>query len=181
MMTKARSRPEGNTRRWKAGSRHPQTQVVGYTQPMPVLQPLAVQTTLDTNTDPLTASQARHLLRRTQFGATPAQIQALVGRPANQVVDELMLAARNTPLPPNPSWYNTFPTEGNEETYGELSFLWFETELMPMSFVQLSNNAFAEKMMMFWQNHFVTQFFDNLEISPLTLRYVNLLRTHSFG
>ena len=159
-------------------NRQPAKLLVNYdAQPVP----LQVAARLEPNTDPLTELQARHLLRRTQFGATPAQINAIVGRPANEVVDEIVLAARNVPLPANPSWYNSLPNEQNEDTYFELSAQWFEVEIMPMFFSRLSGNALAEKMTLFWQNHFVTRFFDSLEIAPLTYRYVNLLRTHAFG
>lgn len=52
----------------------------------------------------LTLEQAVHLYRRLSFGADEATLQAAVGRPANVVVEELIQAAIDLPLPPNPTW-----------------------------------------------------------------------------
>ncbi len=142
-------------------------------------EPRRVAAGLEPNTDPLTEQQAYHLLRRTQYGAVPAVVQALVGRPADEVVDELIATAMTVPNPPDPAWIDDAPGPG-EDDYFERSVEWFYLTSASI-FKHILQNGFGEKMTLFWHNHFVTAFFDSHEISPITYRYLKLLRKHAFG
>ena len=62
---------------------------------------------LDPYAAPLNKREVIHLLRRTGFGASPAAIEAHLGRSASEVVDQLLEEATNTaitPLPSEPGW-----------------------------------------------------------------------------
>jgi len=132
---------------------------------------------------PLTKSDVEHLLRRTQLGASPEAVARHVGRPVQAVVTEILVAAIASPPPARPDWYDRFPQYDNDqddEQYGELSFQWFES-MLGSYFDRVYVNGLAEKMALFWHNHFTTQFFDGLEIAPLTFRYDEVIRSHAFG
>ncbi|MBX2821602.1 MAG: DUF1800 domain-containing protein [Rhodothermaceae bacterium] len=135
---------------------------------------------LDPNTSPLTERQAYHLLRRTQFGAPLEHVRALVGQPADQVVQQLIDEAIQTEIPADPPWVNSYPRDYEDEQYFEDNIDWF-FEYMGDTFRNLNRNAFQEMMMLFWHNHFVIAFFDSHGMSPVLHQYVKTLRTNAFG
>ena len=135
---------------------------------------------LEPNTNPLTERQAYHLLRRTQFGAPPEQVRALIGQPANQAAQQLINQALQGGLPADPPWADSYPRDYEDEQYFEDNIEWFFGYIGDV-FKNLKQNPFLEMMMLFWHNHFVTAFFDSTGMSPLLHQYVTTLRTHAFG
>ena len=55
--------------------------------------------------------EARHLLSRTSFGATPAEIRALETQDYAGAVDRLLASVRREALTPAPAWINQGPAE----------------------------------------------------------------------
>jgi uncharacterized protein (DUF1800 family) len=85
---------------------------------------------------PLTATHARHLLRRTGFGAPAEQVTALVGRPRGEVADEL-LAFKPQGFKP-----------GGKTPALQLA-KW-------VKFMQKAKSPLQEKLVLFWHDHFAT-------------------------
>ncbi len=129
-------------------------------------------------TKSLTAADVGHLLRRTTFGPTPAQLKTLTGQTATQVVTQLLA---DQPIPAPPITADTKLTfhdqpfdqinDGRNRTY--LKSWWLGLMLgQPLSIL--------EKMTLFWSNHFVT---DNATVNDyrFSYRYNALLRQHALG
>ena len=55
--------------------------------------------------------EARHLLSRTTFGATPAEIRALEAQDYAAAVDRLLAGVRRDAITPPPGWLNEGPAE----------------------------------------------------------------------
>jgi hypothetical protein len=55
--------------------------------------------------------EARHLLSRTTFGATPAEIRALEAQDYAATVDRLLAGVRRDAITPPPGWLNEGPAE----------------------------------------------------------------------
>ena len=132
------------------------------------------------NTNPLTERQAYHLLRRTQFGASVAQVQALVGQPADQAAQLIINQAIQAGLPEDPPWVDNYPTDYEDESYFDQSIDWFFQTTGDI-FKYVHRNALSELMLLFWHNHFTVSFFETTGIAPVLYRYVKTLRTHAFG
>ena len=58
---------------------------------------------------------ARHLLARTSFGPTPAEIHALEGQDHGDAVDRLLAGVRRSALTPPPEWIDEGPAELREK------------------------------------------------------------------
>ena len=115
----------------------------------------------------LDVDDARHLLVRTGFGPTLAEVQALVGRSREEAVDAILAGARSTPSVVPPAWTATLP--GPDErphpgmTAEERKALrarqrgalielrgWWLTEM------RTTPSPLTERMTLFWHGHFAT-------------------------
>src|SRR5262245_24658684 len=85
---------------------------------------------------PLTASEARHLLVRTGFGALPRDVTRLVGRPRGTAVNHLLSF--------NPS---SFTPRG--DLIQERQASWFK-------YMLTTRRTLQEKLVLFWHDHFAT-------------------------
>lgn len=132
---------------------------------------------LEPYTGPWTRRQARHLVRRTGFGAIKREVDgALFDGSATAAVDRLLEQALAEPLPEPPTWYTASNTSGINEIY-DLQIRWLE---------QMRTKGFIEKMTLFWHNHFVTQHpaidsKTSLSTAHLVYDYYTLLRRHALG
>lgn len=133
---------------------------------------------LDPFTQPLSSAQAAHLLRRTTFGPTPAQIKAFSGKLASTAVQQL-LADQPIPAPPldiaTTKPFNDLPFQ--KENGGRLVFYnksWW-VALMVNQPVSL-----LEKMTLFWSNHFVTTQ-QTVNDYRYMYQYNTLLRQYALG
>jgi len=125
------------------------------------------------DTRPLTEALAVHLFRRISVGASPDLIQSVVGRPAYEVVHELVDEAIALPLPSDPIWSNQY------------DFPFFERveqrqELKEKSLTYLCDHGLREKMAMFWYNHFGTNIRVH-ERPSFTHRALQLYRSKGLG
>ncbi|UFH54159.1 DUF1800 family protein [Spirosoma sp. KNUC1025] len=133
---------------------------------------------LDTYTQPLTAAQVAHLLRRATFGPTPDQIKSLTGQTATQIVTKL-LNDQLTPAPPlDLATGKTFHDQPFDQTNaGKLNSYvksWWANLMLnqPVSLL--------EKMTLFWSNHFVTND-STVNDYRYMYRYNALLRQQALG
>lgn len=113
----------------------------------------------------LTAEDAAHLLRRTAFGGTDAQIRALIGREAREVARE-QLAFDQKVAPGNPF----DPAEAATPSAGvQLTRAAWLYELL------YSPHPLRETLALTWSNHFVVGT-DKVRNVPVLAGYLALLR-----
>jgi len=129
--------------------------------------------------------QAAHLLRRSLFGPTRAEILAAAGRTLPQVVNELLTPAA-TPAPPlNVSATDTsvaigqpWVTQAFDQTFEGVRRTSLRAWWMGLMLGQ--NTSLTEKMTLFWHNHFVIEFGD-ISDARYGYLYAALLRQHALG
>ncbi|WP_034386153.1 DUF1800 family protein [Deinococcus sp. YIM 77859] len=117
---------------------------------------------------PLTLEDAAHLLRRTAFGATDAQIRALAGRDAREVAREL-LAFDQRLAPDNPFKPQEAATPGAGLQLTRAGWLY---ELL------YGPHPLREVLVLTWSNHFVIGT-DKVRNVPMLAAYLALLRRHA--
>jgi len=116
---------------------------------------------------PMGFDDARHLLVRTGFGPTDAEVRSFAGRTREQAVTQLLRATRTTAVTAPPEWTaETTPlryprpenaTPGERKTFQqqqvrrglELRAWWVQEMLATPS-------PLTERMTLFWHNHFVS-------------------------
>ena len=127
---------------------------------------------------PLTAAQATHLLRRATLGPTPAQIKQFTGLKPDAAL-KLLLADQPTPAPPiDTATMKTFvDLPFNETLQGQhanyLKNWWLGLMLNEDASVR-------EKLTVFWQNHFVSTY-ATVSDARYLYRQLALIRQHSMG
>jgi uncharacterized protein (DUF1800 family) len=147
---------------------------------------------------PYTASfgvpELRHLLRRTLFGATKADMAYFSGKSMFQVVDELLNPTAPLPAPPvkeyvvatttlvpdtniaaGATWVDDINNDGTIASYRRASFKkWWAGNLINQ------DRSIREKMTLFWHNHFATETND-IGNAQYVYKHHNLLRTSALG
>jgi len=89
--------------------------------------------------------EARHLLSRATFGATPAEIQAVAAMDYEAAVDRLLATWHGDALTALPDGLNKSP----EDQARALCNWWVEEMLA-------TNQPLVERMTLFWHNHFTS-------------------------
>jgi uncharacterized protein (DUF1800 family) len=142
--------------------------------------------------------EARHLLSRTSFGATPFEIQAFAGQDYAGAVDRLLASVRRDAITPAPAWINEGPAELRrqqqaaqaerkaaaddkkpgvvrpvQEQGRELRNWWVEEMLV-------TDQPFTERMVLFWHNHFTSSFL-KVRYAPALFRQNALFRREALG
>lgn len=116
----------------------------------------------------LTPEDAAHLLRRTAFGATDAQIRALVGREAREVARDLLsFGSQTAPGNPFDPAQAARPGAGIQLVRGAWLY-----ELL------YGPHPLREKLALTWSNHFVIGT-DKVRNVPMLTGYLALLRRHA--
>ena len=146
---------------------------------------------LDPYSGPWGYDQLAHLLRRTMFGATKADVASLLGVTANQAVDALLLPppdeasqplsydARDTAIPLGATWVNAI----RQDPASTFNPSGVRTNSLKGWWVNLMLNqqiSIREKMVLFLHNHFVTATATVGE-ARFSYRYLALLRKNAFG
>ena len=152
---------------------------------------LRTNTTTAAYTGQWTRTEAVHLLKRTMFGATKADVDHMLTLTVSQAVDELLNTVSN-PSPPlnnygttaNPdpnipfgsTWVNdTTVGSGNISTYrGQSLISWWISNMLGQG------RSLEQKMTLFWHNHFSTQ----LQVyadARYGYKYLETLRTNALG
>jgi len=136
-----------------------------------------------------TYKQAAHLLRRTTFGATYAQIKAMADKDLVSVVADLLDKPAALPAPPINYKYDRDPTIAIGETWIDApydsavnltSYRLNSLYAWNMGVLLESNLNIREKMTLFWHNHFVVD--SNLvKDAKYIYRYISTLRENATG
>ncbi len=132
--------------------------------------------------------EASHLLRRTMFGPSLAQLNQVAGMDLDTAIS-MILAVQ--PLPPPPlnadypsdmstpigeSWVgkplNATNTNEHKQSRRRSIYSWNQEVLAAEGI------SIREKMTLFWHNHFATE---TIRIPEAVYRHVTLLRTHALG
>jgi uncharacterized protein (DUF1800 family) len=140
------------------------------------------------------APELRHLLRRTLFGATKADMAYFSGKSVTQVVSELLNPTAPLPAPPvkeyvvaattlvpdnniaaGTTWVGDINNDGTIASYRRASFKkWWVGNLINQ------DRSIREKMTLFWHNHFATEMND-VSHAQYIYKHHNLLRTSALG
>lgn len=133
---------------------------------------------------------ARHLLMRSGFAPSQAEVQSYAALSRSQAVDRLLAATRPRAQTPVPSWVNepfvslsTLKNLTQEERKAlqrqqiergiELRSWWYEEMLNTPA-------PLGERMTLFWHNHFVSSQ-QKVKSAQLMYRQNELLRQHALG
>lgn len=128
-------------------------------------------------TQPLTALQAAHLLRRTVFGASPNLIKQFTGlTPATAV--QTLLAEPPTPEPPidpttNVTFVNVPFIKTMDSQHSYLKNWWLGLMIQ-------ADASIRESLVLFWQNHFVSTF-STVSDPRYMFRQNALIRSNAMG
>ena len=144
--------------------------------------------TLAAYAGPWGPAQAAHLLRRTLFGPTRAEIITAAAAGLGPTLDGL-LAAPAAPAAPAPP-LNVSTTDTTVPIGQTWVMQAFDQTLQGVRSVSLRDwwlgqqlgqtTSLSEQMTLFWHNHFVVEF-GNLNDARYSYEYVRLLRQHALG
>ncbi|MEM8600887.1 MAG: DUF1800 domain-containing protein [Bacteroidota bacterium] len=124
----------------------------------------------------------RHLLRRTGFGATVADVETYQRFAPQDTVTRLLNAARRAPLLTPPDWATQDRPERGTPEYSQYTSdnrRWrreFELDLLSSYFAP----TLRDKLTVFWQNHFVASIF-RYDLARHAFDYIQTIRTHALG
>jgi uncharacterized protein (DUF1800 family) len=144
--------------------------------------------------------EARHLLSRASFGATPAEIQSFASLDYGEAIDRLLASPRRAAITPAPGWVNEglkavreeqreavekLRAAGNDKKQAagivrpiqeqgrELRNWWVEEMLV-------TDQPLVERMTLFWHNHF-TSSFQKVRFAPALYFQNALFRREALG
>jgi uncharacterized protein (DUF1800 family) len=140
-------------------------------------------------TGPWTENEVIHLLKRTLFGTTRADIDYFKAKTMQQSVDELLTPAAPLPAPPvkeytstldaailpGTTWVDDPSIDGTVNSLRRASFKkWW------MGLMINQDRSIREKMTMFWHNHFATET-NEIGNAQFVYRHHALLRGSALG
>ncbi|SEN72499.1 DUF1800 domain-containing protein [Niastella yeongjuensis] len=143
----------------------------------------------------LSADQAAHLLKRTMFGATKADIDYFTGKLVSAAVDELLNVPTTLPAPPVKNYDNTDIEAGDPDLTIAQGATWVNSvskgvvpngqrvkSLKCWWVGQMINQdrSVRERMTLFWHNHWVTEI-GMTERPTFTYLISQLLRGSALG
>jgi len=132
---------------------------------------------------------ARHLLNRTGFGATDAEIRQMALLTREQGVASLLANTRRTAVTPAPAWsafYERPPrpkdlgADAKQELLQKLVRQSFELRDWWLREMLDTPSPLTERMTLFWHNHFVSSQ-QKVKLPLLMYRQNQLLRMHALG
>ncbi len=130
------------------------------------------------SSQPWNKQRVQHLYRRMGFGASLEQINDALSMEPADLVDQIIDQAIAAPLWEEPYWSNyswmDFDNEGVGSNF-DAAINW-----MTSWFGEMPQQSFREKMVLFWSNHFVTQF-EVYELSSMLYDYHKCLMENAFG
>jgi len=138
---------------------------------------------------PLGFDDARHLLNRTGFSATPTEIDAYAGLSREQAMDRLLADVGRPAATPPPAWAAGFESprrfrgmSAEERKVAVREIFQKAFELQSWWFTEMLTTAspLNERMTLFWHNHFVSSV-RKVRSPQLMYRQNVLLRQHAFG
>jgi len=141
-------------------------------------------------TGPWTKNEVQHLLKRTMFGSTKADIDYFLAKTMVQAIDELINPTAPFPAPPvndyspgtadanivaGATWINNPTSDGTLNSLRRSSFKKWWTGVMINQ-----DRSIREKITLFWANHFGTETTD-INNAHYVYRHHNLLRQNGLG
>lgn len=141
---------------------------MGYSPETYVINDVSVNSSIKSFRGKWTAAEAKHLLKRTMFGARKEDIELFAGKSAAECVALLLDTPEETPPPPvndyndssyidtdvpaGETWVNALKADGNQNGRRVNSWKCWWLELLLNQ-----NTTLREKMVLFWHNHFVVE------------------------
>ena len=135
---------------------------------------------------------ARHLLNRTGFGASQAEVERFAGLTRDQAARKLLADTRTSALTPPPAWTADtgplrYPRAGEKATEAEKKMFqqeqlreglqlraWWVSEMLD------TPSPLTERMTLFWHNHFVSSQ-QKVKLAELMYRQNVTLRANALG
>ncbi len=124
---------------------------------------------------------AGHLLRRTMFGPTRAEIQQAATQSLDATLTALFAAqpSPNPPVGPSPllpgqTWVNAPFDSTNDGTYAAYLKAWW------IGLMVGQGMSIREKMVLFWHNHFVSEY-NTVQDSRFMYKQLDLFRRNALG
>ncbi|MEM8536972.1 MAG: DUF1800 domain-containing protein [Pseudomonadota bacterium] len=140
--------------------------------------------------DAMTAEEARHLIARTGFGASPAEIAQMTGLSYADGVDQILGSIRTDPINPMPTWVDAWYYPYDQiwtlsETQTDLFFnnRWMEIEELQQWWLREmveTPSPLTEKLVLFWHDHFATDAGEH-ESPQWAAQQNRLFRAHAAG
>lgn len=133
--------------------------------------------------------EARHLLLRTGWAATPQQIADTAGLTRAEAVDRLLDGTRREATTPLPADLQTFVPPPRRRELSEEERRAFQRDQVRLGlemrtwwFAEMlaTDSPLSEKMTLFWHNHFVSSQ-QKVKFSALLVDQNRLLRQHALG
>jgi uncharacterized protein (DUF1800 family) len=151
---------------------------------------LRTSTTTAPYTGAWTQTQVAHLLKRTMFGATLADVNHMLTLTTAQAVDELLNTVTATPSPPlnnygsgtnidpdvafGATWVNDTSEGNSAEARRDSLRAWWVNNMLTQG------RSLEQKMTLFWHNHFSTQS-DVYGDARYGYKHIEMLRTNALG
>jgi len=140
---------------------------------------------------PLSYEDARHLLNRTGFGATDAEIRSMVGMTREEAARSLLAATRTAAVSAPPEWTaETGPLRyPRGENASEMEKKQFQQEQIRKGLelrgwwlgeMLATPSPLTERMTLFWHNHFVSGQ-QKVRLAQLMYQQNVTLRAHALG
>jgi uncharacterized protein (DUF1800 family) len=133
---------------------------------------------------------ARHLLARTGFGASPTEIAQLQTLNRFAAIDQILANGRSEPVVAMPRWteFDNYPYAHIELLGPSIADLFFDMRFQEkedlaawwLGEMIATPSPLTERMTLFWHNHFVTEF-DRTENPHWTAKQNQLFRSHALG
>ncbi|SFD14912.1 Uncharacterized conserved protein, DUF1800 family [Chitinophaga sp. CF118] len=137
--------------------------------------------------------QAVHLLKRTMFGATPADVAWCKGLGMDQAVEALLTTITTvstsplntygddiTGIAPGATWVNSAPPPAATDDLDLDKMRRPTYQAWWLSVMLSQGRSIQEKMVLFWNNHFSTEA-DKVLDARLLYRYNNMFRANGLG
>ncbi|MDE2996243.1 MAG: DUF1800 family protein [Bacteroidota bacterium] len=132
----------------------------------------------------MTASQARHRLRRACSNADPGRVEDMTGQTARAVVEGWLAEPLATALIPAPYWLTRYypPTGASDEDIQAFNNdnQYYVQEVAEMWLEDLLSGSLRARMTLFWHNHFVTDV-RKYRYGALAHQYVQRLTLGALG
>ena len=132
---------------------------------------------IPSNSNPWNKEKAKLLLRRMGFCTDLNSINRYLLMTPGDVVDELLQEANDLSPTTAPEWAywdnKEFNDSGNNKGY-------YHTLWQKQAFADFQKNAFRERLVLFWSNHFVVEYVDVNQPAYL-YQYYALLQTQVLG
>jgi uncharacterized protein (DUF1800 family) len=161
---------------------------------LPAIELQRTQSGLNLYTGTFTENEVIHLLKRTMFGATKADVDYFKTKTLSQSVDELLNPTAPLPSPPvkeyshstaitqpdttianGQTWVGNVNSDGTISSLRRASFKkWWMGNLINQ------DRSIREKMNLFWHNHFATESGD-IGNPQYLYKHHNTLRTNALG